>query len=267
MKAEELLKKDLRVGIYLCTQGHCDMSVNDKHCHIVPGNILVKSPLIQLGNIDGSNDFEFTIIVEDDIECFVPIASENIDIIQTLLRLNKFNYILNKEEQAYLLRCKHLIEERKREMRVEGISVRKRKLIESITIMQEQVTVLEYAKMLMDKINISPSKQEKEDGILVQFLFLLFRNYKNHREVNYYADALRFSPNHFTRIIKKASDRTPSEWIVLVTINQAKKLLHQQNTTIKEVSLELNFPDQFTFRKYFKKYTGIAPKEYRMPAL
>ena len=29
------------------------------------------------------------------------------------------------------------------------------------------------------------------------------------------------------------------------------------------MATELNFPEQFTFRKYFKQHTGIAPKEYR----
>ena len=57
---------------------------------------------------------------------------------------------------------------------------------------------------------------------MIKFVFYLFQNYKNHREVSFYADALNFSPNHFTRIIKKASGRTPSQWIALVTINQAK---------------------------------------------
>ena len=33
---------------------------------------------------------------------------------------------------------------------------------------------------------------------------------------------------------------------------------------IKEVAQELNFPEQFTFRKYFKLYTGVSPKEYKL---
>ena len=65
-------------------------------------------------------------------------------------------------------------------------------------------------------------------------------------------------------MFKILSHRTPSEWILLVTINQAKKLLRQNRTSIKEVAQELNFPEQFTFRKYFKLYTGVSPKEYKL---
>lgn len=36
------------------------------------------------------------------------------------------------------------------------------------------------------------------------------------------------------------SHRTPLQWIALVTINKAKKLLHRSNATIKEVAQRLN---------------------------
>jgi AraC-like DNA-binding protein len=109
-----------------------------------------------------------------------------------------------------------------------------------------------------------PEEMEKERKLMIQFTFLLFQHYKTHRQVQFYADTLNVSPNHFTRMIKKVSHRTPSEWISLLTINQAKKLLCRKQVSIKEVAQELNFPEQFTFRKYFKLYTGVSPKEYKL---
>lgn len=104
---------------------------------------------------------------------------------------------------------------------------------------------------------------ERENNIMVRFMFLLFEKYNRHRQVAYYAEALHLSANHFTRIIKKISRRTPSEWIAVVTINHAKKLLRQPETSIKEVAQQLNFPEQFTFRKYFKQHTRMSPSDYR----
>ena len=62
MKAEELLEKDLRAGLYLCTQGTCSLTVNDRSCYITYGQVLIKTPLVRLGNIESSDDFEFTTI-------------------------------------------------------------------------------------------------------------------------------------------------------------------------------------------------------------
>lgn len=177
--------------------------------------------------------------------------------------MNKFDSTLKPSDLDFLLRRKDLIDERKRELAQEGISSRQKKLIETIIVMLEQITVLEYARILLKRNSVHPGKPEKEDNILVRFIFLLFQHYKRHRQVSFYADALRISPNHFTRIIKKVSGHTPSEWIILVTINQAKKLLRRKNIRVKDVAQELRFPEQFTFRKYFKQHTGFSPLEYK----
>ncbi|MGN0206489.1 MAG: helix-turn-helix domain-containing protein, partial [Muribaculaceae bacterium] len=57
--------------------------------------------------------------------------------------------------------------------------------------------------------------------------------------------------------------KTPSEWIAYITMLNAKTLLKTSDKNIKEIAAELNFPEQYTFRKYFKHHTGMSPKEYR----
>lgn len=263
MKVAELLEKDLRAGLYLCTHGSCRLTINGKPCRITYGQVLIKTPLIWLGNIDSSSDFEFTTILENDIEYFAPIASGNVDIMQNLFRINQFNIALEKTEIELLLHNKGLIEERKKELAKDGLSEQQQKLVENIIVMLEQVTVLEFVRILL-KLHVPlPSKQNKENDVFVKFIFMLFRLYKRHRQVGFYADALQISPNHFTRIVKKVSRRAPSEWIALVTINQAKKLLRVQNVRIKDVAQELQFPEQFTFRKYFKRHTGMSPIAFK----
>ena len=53
------------------------------------------------------------------------------------------------------------------------------------------------------------------------------------------------------------------EWIIIVTIAHAKRLLSQPDMQVKEVADQLGFPEQFTFRKYFKKHTGMSPSEFK----
>ena len=37
----------------------------------------------------------------------------------------------------------------------------------------------------------------------------------------------------------------------------------QQDLQVKDIADRLGFPEQFTFRKYFKTHTGMSPTEYR----
>ncbi|WP_366518190.1 helix-turn-helix domain-containing protein, partial [uncultured Mucilaginibacter sp.] len=47
---------------------------------------------------------------------------------------------------------------------------------------------------------------------------------------------------------------------------EAKVLLRNYEISIAQVAEEINFPDQSSFGKYFKKHTGFSPSEYRIKA-
>ena len=64
-------------------------------------------------------------------------------------------------------------------------------------------------------------------------------------------------------IIKRVSRKTAAEWIDDYVTLEAKALLKSTNLTIQQISDELNFPSQSFFGKYFKRITGLSPKEYR----
>jgi len=44
---------------------------------------------------------------------------------------------------------------------------------------------------------------------------------------------------------------------------ESKALLKSTNKTVEQISDELNFPSQSFFGKYFKRVTGMSPKEYK----
>ena len=258
------IEGDMYFGLYLCVKGRCEMVVNDQLCCLCAGDAMVKSPLVQISEVKEYEGFEMVPVFEDEIAVLAPIADDNMEVVHELLRQNKFYYSSDEREQKLLLDRKRQIDERKKELESMDTSCKSYKVISCIIALLEQATILEFARMFMRNQTAQPEEMEKERKLMIQFTFLLFQHYKTHRQVQFYADTLNVSPNHFTRMIKKVSHRTPSEWISLLTINQAKKLLCRKQVSIKEVAQELNFPEQFTFRKYFKLYTGVSPKEYKL---
>lgn len=96
-----------------------------------------------------------------------------------------------------------------------------------------------------------------------QFLSLVQQNFRKERFLEFYADKLEVSSKHLSRTVKQQTGYTAVEWIERYVVLEAKILLKSSNLNIQQISDELNFPSQSFFGKYFKKLTGMTPKEFR----
>lgn len=55
---------------------------------------------------------------------------------------------------------------------------------------------------------------------------------------------------------------TFNQFVLLVRVNEAKKMLSNTDLTVNEIALKLGFKDPTYFFPFFKKYTGMSPREY-----
>lgn len=96
-----------------------------------------------------------------------------------------------------------------------------------------------------------------------RFRELLVEKCRHHRSVAFYARELCVTPDYLSRVVREYDGSSAMKWIVNAVVTEAKYLMLQPEKTINQIAYELNFPDQSTFGKFFKKNTGIGPKEYR----
>ena len=59
------------------------------------------------------------------------------------------------------------------------------------------------------------------------------------------------------------SKRTPNGWIDHYVMLELRVLLKNTTKSIKEITEELNFPNQSFLGKYFKEHAGMSPSEFR----
>ncbi|MDE6330722.1 MAG: helix-turn-helix domain-containing protein [Muribaculaceae bacterium] len=102
-----------------------------------------------------------------------------------------------------------------------------------------------------------------QNRIADKFMRLVQQNFRKERFLNFYADKLEITPKHLSRTVKTQTGISAVEWITRFIILEAKVMLRSSNLNIQQISDELNFPSQSFFGKYFKKATGVTPKEYR----
>ncbi|MCR4823797.1 MAG: helix-turn-helix domain-containing protein [Bacteroidales bacterium] len=95
------------------------------------------------------------------------------------------------------------------------------------------------------------------------FLALVEKQYREHRQLDYYAGELGRSPKYLSRRIKEETGQNATDWIDRCVILDAEAQLLSTKKTVLEVSDSLGFPSQSFFGKYFKRVTGLSPKEFR----
>ena len=248
-------------GMFLCMSGTAEVLINNSVYRLEKGVLYVISPLVTIHRISQSADFD-GIHILDDWEVFYPVIHTIIDTILQLKLRNSPCLRLNETEVEFLISRNDLIEGKRREMENASIAEEKNLILRMIQLL-EQETMLEIIRVYFRNKTVESHPMDKKESIVYNFIYSLHFNFKQQRSVMFYAEEARLSTGYFTAVVKEKTGRTPSEWIIDITITQAKLLLEKTKKSIKEIAADLNFPEQFTFRKYFKQHTGIAPKEYR----
>ncbi len=137
---------------------------------------------------------------------------------------------------------------------------------------RREIIKLQIVSFLHDLCNacVKEDSQEsylsREMEIFRNFFQLASQNFKKEHSVAFYADKLCISPKYLSMAVKQAVNKTPSETIQGFLIQESKVLLKNTNMTIKQISNELNFQNPSFFCRYFRKYVGVSPIEYRTKA-
>lgn len=107
-----------------------------------------------------------------------------------------------------------------------------------------------------------PRKRHGDEKIL-QAQQWLEENYGANVAIDELAGQVGISPRHFKRRFRKATGETPLGYLQNVRIEAAKEKLANSRENVNEITYCIGYEDSSTFRRLFKKHTGISPREYR----
>lgn len=111
------------------------------------------------------------------------------------------------------------------------------------------------------KIRNKQTKISKKENIYKEFLTRLSEEYREHRDVAYYAEQAGLTPKYFASTIYDASGNHPLDLIKEQVVLDAQQLL-KNGKSISEVCEILNFSSQSQFTNYFKAAVGVPPGEF-----
>lgn len=104
----------------------------------------------------------------------------------------------------------------------------------------------------------------RRDMMTVEFLKLVWQNFRTEHNIKFYADRLCVSVKHLSRVVRETTGRTPGSLIRDELLRCATTMLEDERNTAQSIAAALHFADQAAFCKFFKKQTGLSPMEQKI---
>jgi AraC family transcriptional regulator len=68
---------------------------------------------------------------------------------------------------------------------------------------------------------------------------------------------------HFSRLFKRTTGLTPSQYFIHLRMEEARRLLRETNKSVIEIGLEVGYTSPSHFAQVFRREAGISPSDYR----
>lgn len=253
---KHLFKSPSKVPGYmflLCFQGTCSITVHLTQYAMKKGTLLILLPDLYFQILEQSEDCRFI---------FAGFATELVRSSSLFSKSIEYTpFIFEKPVMQLDKKGSGLIYDY---IRV----IIKARSVACCNITQEQ-SALTFTQMILGLGNLikngkSVNQQyNRNQEIVKELVRTVVMNYHTERNVSFYAEKMHLSPQHLSTTIKKITGKTLTDIISSFIINDAKAKLKSTEMTIQEIAYSLNFPDISFFGKYFKRYTGMSPKQYR----
>lgn len=113
------------------------------------------------------------------------------------------------------------------------------------------------------ELEAGKQKRSRQEEVFNRFLELVNKYAVHERSCTFYADRLCLTSRYLSTLVRQASGRTVMDWVNEAVMQEAKLMLCHTDKLVYQIADELNFPNASFFCKYFRRMTGMTPKDYR----
>ena len=131
-------------------------------------------------------------------------------------------------------------------------------------------TILLQVFILISRMNVDGKQIQQPHynyTLLKNFQKLIEKNFSSLKLPKEYAQLLYITPNHLNAVCNDILGVSAGDVIRNRILLEAKRLLINLNLSVSEIAYRLNFNDNSYFTKFFKKYAGLTPEEFRKQTL
>ncbi len=101
------------------------------------------------------------------------------------------------------------------------------------------------------------------DATVAAIQRLVEHNFRQQRQIGFYADALSMTADRLNDHVKRATGVTAGHLIRQRVLTEAKRELVFTGRAIHDIAYDLGFADPSHFARFFRKQTGMTPQDFR----
>ena len=103
-------------------------------------------------------------------------------------------------------------------------------------------------------------------GLAERFVLLAGQRVREHLKVSDYARALGVSRDRLGSAVRRATGYAPQGYLHLLLVREASELLASTGMPVGQVAFRLGFSDPAYFTRFFTRYRGESPLQFRRAA-
>lgn len=111
--------------------------------------------------------------------------------------------------------------------------------------------------------NTKNSREGKESTLANEIAQYLAMHLYTKVTIDELCDRFHFGKSHLCDVFRKSKGESILRYYLKLKLAEAKSLLHEENTSVTEISERLGFESPSYFTRIFKRYTGVTPREFR----
>ena len=127
-----------------------------------------------------------------------------------------------------------------------------------------QITFYNIYHLIVTRQDV-PEKTNQNNNVMIydRFIKMVEEHYRKEHSVMFYAVKICLTPKYLSSVIYEVSGKHASDCIHEYIVLEARALLKSTNMNMKNISELLHFCTPSHFGRFFKRYTGFTPNEYK----
>ena len=257
---QEKVKLDLFLMLF-CTEGHIQIELNNQSYSLEKNNLLLSPPNLIISKVLASPNHatEFACLSAPFLERTLQFDKDHWKVMHYIHK-NPVRHLSPDEVESFD-QYRLLINSRIKSTMFEE----KKEVLQLLfgAFFCEMMGIINAKINLPDNPIDTSQKPLQADYVFKRFMEELMSDNGQHRSVSYYADKLCYSPKYLSRLVKQIRGKNALSIINEHAVECIKYELKYSSKSIKEIALDLDFPNLSFFTKYTKKHLGMTPTQFR----